>query len=112
MSVDWRAKLLHLKAELESIADSADQASEVVELDQGKVGRLSRMDAMQGQAMAKASRERREQQLRRINGALARLDNDEFGDCLRCKEPIDSRRLEFDPTTSLCIECASQAENA
>ena len=111
MSTDWRTKLLHLRDELESIADSAAEASEVVELDQSKVGRLSRMDAMQGQAMAQASKERREQQLRQIEAALARLDDDEYGYCQACGELIDPRRLEFDPTTLLCIDCASKAEN-
>mgnify|MGYP001816111802 FL=1 len=111
MSTDWRTKLLHLRDELESIADSAAEASEVVELDQSKVGRLSRMDAMQGQAMAQASKERREQQLRQIEAALARLDDDEYGYCQACGELIDPRRLEFDPTALLCIDCASKAEN-
>ena len=111
MSTDWRTKLLHLRDELESIADSAAEASEVVELDQSKVGRLSRMDAMQGQAMAQASKERREQRLRQIEAALARLDDDEYGYCQACGELIDPRRLEFDPTALLCIDCASRAEN-
>ena len=111
MSTDWRTKLLHLREELEGIADSAAEASEVVELDQSKVGRLSRMDAMQGQAMAQASKERREQRLRQIEAALARLDDDEYGYCQACGELIDPRRLEFDPTTLLCIDCASKAEN-
>lgn len=111
MSIDWQEKLLQLKAQLESVADSTDQASEVVELDQGKVGRLSRMDAMQGQAMAQASRERRERQLRRIDAALARLADDDFGYCQQCGESIDPRRLAFDPTALLCIECASKAED-
>ncbi len=110
MTTDWRATLLQMRAELERVADAAAEASDTVELDQGKVGRLSRMDAMQGQAMAKASQERREQRLRFIDAALKRIDDDEFGDCQQCGESIDPRRLEFDPTTLLCIDCASKAE--
>jgi DnaK suppressor protein len=110
MSTDWREQLLQMRAELESVADTAAAASETVELDQSKVGRLSRMDAMQGQAMAKASKERRKQQLQLINAALQRIDDDEFGYCQRCGESIDPRRLEFDPTALLCIDCASKAE--
>ena len=111
MSADWRNRLLQLRHELESVADSADEASAVVELDQSKVGRLSRMDAIQGQAMAQASKERREQQMRLIDAALARLDEDEFGMCQECGGSIDPRRLEFDPTVLLCIDCASRAES-
>ncbi len=110
MSIDWRKRLLRLREEVESVADSASDASAIVELDQSKVGRLSRMDAMQGQAMAQASKERREQTLRLIDAALARLDKDEYGYCRQCEEPIDSNRLEFDPTVLLCIDCARRAE--
>ena len=105
-----RDKLLKLRAELQAIAETADESAAVVELDQTKVGRLSRMDAMQAQAMAKASSERRMQMLRRIEAALKRIDDDEYGYCKECNEPINPRRLEFDPTTVLCIDCASKLE--
>lgn len=110
MTTDWREVLLQMRAELEGVADAAAAASDTVELDQGKVGRLSRMDAMQGQAMAQASNERRKQRFRLIDAALQRIDDDEFGYCQQCGESIDPRRLEFDPTTLLCIDCASKAE--
>jgi len=105
-----RDKLLKLRAELRAIAETADESAAVVELDQTKVGRLSRMDALQAQAMAKASGERREQMLRKIEAALKRIDNDEYGYCKDCDEPINPKRLEFDPTSVLCIDCASKLE--
>jgi DnaK suppressor protein len=105
-----RDKLLKLRAELQAIAESGDEAAAVVELDQTKVGRLSRMDAMQAQAMAKASSARREQMLRRIEAALKRIDDDEYGYCNECDEPINPKRLEFDPTAVMCIHCASKLE--
>jgi DnaK suppressor protein len=105
-----REELLKLRAELQAIAESGDESAAIVELDQTKVGRLSRMDAMQAQAMAKASIERREQMLRRIDAALVRIDNDEYGYCKECDEPINPKRLEFDPTADLCINCASKLE--
>lgn len=112
MTVDWRARLLALRAEIEDVVESSAEASAVVELDQTKVGRLSRMDAMQAQAMAQASAERREQVLRGIDGALQRLDDDEFGYCRECGEEINPKRLDFDPTVELCIACASKSEGA
>jgi len=105
-----RDKLLKLRAELQAIAETADASAAVVELDQSKVGRLSRMDALQAQEMAKASSARREQMLRRIEAALKRIDDDEYGDCKKCDEPINPKRLEFDPTAVLCIDCASKLE--
>lgn len=104
-----RERLLELKAELEAAAQTGDESAAIVELDQSKVGRLSRMDAMQAQAMAKASAVRREQTLRRIDAALIRVENGEYGTCQGCGEPINPKRLEFDPTVTLCIDCANSA---
>lgn len=105
-----RAKLLQLRAELEAVAATGNESAAVVELDQSKVGRLSRMDAMQAQAMAQASAQRRKQMLRNITAALGRIERDEYGDCQSCDEPINPKRLEFDPTATLCIDCASESE--
>ena len=107
---DTRTRLLALREELEQVAITGDAASAVVELDQSKVGRLSRMDALQAQAMSQESGRRREQQLHAITAALLRLDNGDYGDCRECETPIAPKRLEFDPTTELCIDCASNLE--
>jgi DnaK suppressor protein len=106
----FRDKLFQLRAELLAAAEAGKESAAVVELDQSKVGRLSRMDAMQAQAMAQASEQRREQMLRQIDAALKRIDDDEYGYCLQCDEAINPKRLEFDPTVTLCIECANKAE--
>lgn len=106
-----RDRLLRLREELEAIAETAEGSAAVVELDQSKVGRLSRMDAMQAQAMAKASGLRRDAMLRGITAALKRIDDGEYGVCGMCGEPINSRRLEFDPTVLLCVDCANKSEN-
>ena len=106
----FRDKLLALRAELEAVAATGQASAEVVELDQSKVGRLSRMDAMQAQAMAQASAQRREQMLRHITAAIGRIDRDEYGDCATCDEAINEKRLGFDPTATMCIDCANKFE--
>lgn len=107
---DMRTKLIALREELESATAASDDASKIVELDQARVGRLSRMDAMQAQAMSQASDRRRELMLRKISTALERIDDGDYGLCQSCEEMIDRKRLEFDPTAVLCIECATKAE--
>ncbi len=110
MSEAWRDRLLTLRAELQSLAETGDESAAVVELDQSKVGRLSRMDAMQAQAMAQASSNRRQTMLSKITAALKRVDEGDFGLCRECEQPINPKRLEFDPTAIYCIECASKEE--
>ena len=81
-----------------------------VELDQTAVGRLSRMDALQVQAMALETERRRDQELSRIESALQRIKDGDFGYCVECGEEISVKRLENDPTAPLCIRCASRHE--
>ena len=91
-----------LDAEGAANADSRD----TVELQQDSVGRLSRMDAMQQQAMAQAAERRRVAERARIAAALERLDEGEWGYCLKCGEEIAEKRLRHDPSVANCVGCA------
>lgn len=102
-----RFKLLERKTALTAMSDSVVESRKAVELDQTKVGRLSRMDALQQQAMDQAIETRRRNDLKRIEAALQRLDDGEYGYCLKCGDEIAHARLEFDPATPLCSTCAS-----
>ncbi len=106
----YRNLLLARRAELEAVREQGDAAAATVELDQTRVGRLSRMDALQDQAMARATASRRERELTRIGAALARLDDGEFGDCIKCGEPIPPARLAIDPAILVCVACAERLE--
>ena len=106
----FKERLYERLIELNEFAETGDAAAMPVELDQTRVGRLSRMDAMQAQAMSLEAKRRREVELQRINSALERIKNNDYGKCLACNEPIAIARLEFDPSTSLCIICAELKE--
>lgn len=102
-----KALLRERQAELKALDEEATGWSDTVELDQQSVGRLSRMDAMQQQEMARAEARRRISDLARIDIALKRVDEDEYGWCAECGEPIAYKRLEIDPAAALCIGCAT-----
>jgi len=108
----FRSLLLQNREELLSLEEIRNASAATVTLDQSSVGRLSRMDAMQQQAMAQSSRQRADLALQRIEAALRRCDDDSYGYCNDCGEPIDQRRLAFDPVTTLCIGCAQARESA
>lgn len=101
-----RQRLLALKAELLDLSQSAHEDRKPVELDQQSVGRLSRQDSLQVQAMAKAAEARRAQEIRRIDAALQRVEDDEYGWCAECGEAIEEKRLELDPAAPRCADCA------
>ena len=105
---DIEARLKSRRGEILALIEGHGEDGKPVELDQTRVGRLSRMDALQNQAMAKETERRRQQELVHIDEALSRLANGTYGDCLECDEPIAEKRLAFDPSARLCIDCAEQ----
>ena len=107
-----KMRLVEQREALLDVAESTREAARTVELDQSRVGRVSRMDALQAQAMAKESDRRRLLALQRIDNALQRIEDDEYGNCLSCDEPIMVNRLEADPAALLCIDCAKEAEQS
>lgn len=107
---DVRRRLSAERAKLLASSEETVADRHAVEVDQPSVGRLSRMDALQGQAMAMATEERRQARIRAIDDALERLDEGEFGVCVRCGEPIGPKRLALDLTVPTCITCAERAD--
>jgi DnaK suppressor protein len=101
-----KGMLLSELEEVEIIAQKTAEDRVPVELDQQAVGRLSRMDAMQQQSMEKAKQVRRIERIKLINAALKRLEDGDYGFCLKCDAHISNGRLKLDPTFSLCIDCA------
>jgi DnaK suppressor protein len=107
---EFKTKLLALRDELASIEQMERDVKRPLELDQSRVGRLSRMDALQVQAMSVESSRRKQIQRQRVETALTRIANNKFGLCLECGEEIHPKRLEFDPTFLVCIDCAEAGE--
>ena len=102
----FQKELLKRLQELEESEKTTREDHETVQLDQTTQGRLSRMDAMQVQAMALETKRRRELGMFLIKAALKRIEEEEFGWCLNCGEEIAFKRLEWDPSTPNCIDCA------
>lgn len=82
-----------ISTEKESFPDPTDQA--VAELDNNFVLRL---------------RGRETKLLKKIDEAIARLDDGTYGVCESCSEKISTKRLEARPVTTLCIECKTRQE--
>jgi DnaK suppressor protein len=103
---DARAQLTARLEELQAMSALTKGDRAPVELDQTSIGRLSRVDALQGQAMAHATDARRRDEIKRAEAALRRIDDGEFGYCLKCGEEIGDARLAIDLATPTCIKCA------
>ncbi len=106
----FRRLLDERKEGILAIRDQNRQSAEAVELDQSRVGRVSRIDSMQMQAMALEANRRNAIELQKIETALQRMENGDYGYCLECNELISEERLEIDPSALLCIDCAAKKE--
>lgn len=104
-----RERLLALQQQLEQRVFRLETELGTMEAERD----IERMDHVQEEAVNDemiALDERSRQQVREIQAALARIEDGTYGDCARCGEPINPKRLEMLPTARLCIRCQEQLE--
>ena len=101
-----RAQLIERREALLQLLIGSAASVERVEIDNSCQSQLSRVEGRQDREMARAVRARWERELARVEGALRRMENDEYGDCFVCGEPIPARRLQNDPSVTRCVDCA------
>ncbi|MCW8857197.1 MAG: TraR/DksA family transcriptional regulator [Kangiella sp.] len=106
----YQEELLLIEKELVEALGLAEEVGEKVELDQARFGRVSRGTALMDQAMSEASVERDKKRLIAVRKALKRIEEEQYGFCLECDEPISEKRLEVAPETELCLDCQSFKE--
>jgi DnaK suppressor protein len=97
---------------LEEIADTeqrvADLDKVVAPIAPDKaIGRLSRLDAMQDKGVTEASLNQAREKLSRLETALQRIYDPEFGVCVTCQQDIPLERLLLMPQSTQCVNCAS-----
>ncbi len=107
---ELRADLLALRETLMRTLKLTGELAGTVELDQAAVGRISRVDALQQQQMAAAQHRRSELRLKQVAVALSAFEEDEYGWCRKCGEPIGYRRLKARPESPCCVPCMREVE--
>ena len=48
--------------------------------------------------------------IKKVDEALQRIEDGDFGQCQECAEDIEFRRLEARPTATLCVACKEEQE--
>lgn len=71
------------------------------------IGRVSRMDAINNKSVNEAALRSAETNLKKLKFALEKVDDEDFGVCARCKNPIPPARLMLMPHSPLCVNCAA-----
>jgi len=71
------------------------------------IGRVSRMDAINNKSVTEASLRQAEIKLGNLKRVLEKFGTQDFGVCLKCKQPIPVGRILIRPQSLLCVNCAS-----
>ena len=83
----------HMQEELTAYADPNDRASQESDM-----------------ALELRNRDRERKLIKKIDGTLLNIENDEYGYCNVCGEEIGLNRLLARPTATLCIDCKTLDE--
>ncbi len=70
------------------------------------IGRISRMDAINNKSVVEASLRQAESKLRNLKRVFSKVDTNEFGICLKCKQPIPLKRILIRPESLFCVNCS------
>jgi DnaK suppressor protein len=70
------------------------------------IGRVSRMDAINNKSVNEVALRKAELKLKNLQVALTKLDDSDFGICIRCKKPIPLGRILLLPHAITCVNCA------
>jgi DnaK suppressor protein len=97
----WRANLMqevdrtvhHMQDEAANFPDPNDRATQESEF-----------------SLELRTRDRERKLIKKIDEALEKIDNNEYGYCESCGVEIGIRRLEARPTATLCIDCKTLDE--
>ena len=97
----WRQSLMeevdrtvsHMKDDAANFPDPSDRASQEEEF-----------------SIELRTRDRERKLIKKIEDALERLQEEDFGYCEACGIEIGIRRLEARPTATLCIDCKTLSE--
>lgn len=92
-------------ATLEDDISHLSEAAKPVSPDNA-IGRLSRQEAMQDQQIQLASLNKSKTRLARLQSARNSIDDESFGLCVQCEDPIPFGRLMLMPESTTCVNCA------
>ena len=70
------------------------------------IGRVSRMDAINNKTVNEAALRKAELKLKNLQMALSKINDLDFGICIRCKSPIPLGRILLMPHAVTCVNCS------
>ena len=102
---DIKAKILiGIEVTNKSIADLEELTKPIAPDD--AIGRITRMEAINSKSIHEASLNQARAKLNKLERALGRVEEDDFGNCAVCEKPIPVKRMMLMPEAIKCVNCA------
>ncbi len=97
-----------LEEEIKSTSKKVDEYRELTKpiSPENAIGRVSRMDAINNKSINEAALQKAELKLNNLKVALSKIDDNDFGICRRCQQPIPIGRLLLMPQAISCVRCS------
>lgn len=70
------------------------------------IGRISRMDAINNKSVTEEALRQAKNKLENLKKMLSKINDPDFGMCLKCRQSIPIGRLLIRPESLYCINCA------
>ncbi len=98
---------------IKSIEETQKDVSNLKELTkpippENAIGRVSRMDAINNKSVSEAALTNAINKLTLLELALQKINHEDFGLCVRCKNEIPIQRILLMPQSNRCVHCASK----
>ena len=75
---------------------------------ENSIGRVSRMDAINNKSVVDAALRTKRAKLTKLQVALNKIEDENFGNCTLCGRAIQPMRLMFMPESTKCVRCAAR----
>lgn len=99
---------LQLQLELKKTKEKIDNYTELCRpiAPENSIGRISRMDAINNKSVVEAALREAKKKMQQLKLMKIKITDQDFGNCMKCKQPIPFGRLMVRPHSKFCVNCA------
>ena len=108
----FKKKLLEKRAELINVVQKTEHYGREVDSEAEAMDIADKASSSYTKEFMFSKSDSDRQLLQTVVDALSRIEKKNYGNCLSCGDPLERKRLEAVPWTSLCLECQEQAEES
>jgi DnaK suppressor protein len=95
--------LLETRTDIKTLKDLTKPISP-----ENAIGRVSRMDAINNKSVNEAALRSSINKLALLQSAIVRVQEENFGICIRCGQEIPFKRILLIPQSNQCVHCAGR----